>query len=758
MHSPDLAQPTPHDTPRRPPRPPPAPWIAPWSDDPTLSLYAVAMGSRLPGLADRLAHHADESWCLLPGALPDPVRRAAPQLMLLRRGGALAGWLLGEAGPALAAAGLLLRSAAPPIALRQHLRGLLRAQRPDGRDIAFDWVDPAVLRALLPLFDAHGRAAFFGPVQALQMGGGGWLSAGETPPGSPVDFSAPLQLQPRQVSALGAVRLARDDALLADTLAAAFSTERQLLGERYPQWLAEGLRQGRDHRLDNAACLARYLACRLVLGAGFEDRPDHADARALLCAPGQPQQARMFQLCRHLRSRLPAAAPGLLRFDRGLAALDQALAPQGPQMERPCDIDAIDLRPASATPVQRLYRLQGNGPHRQWQRMAAPARTPVTRVAGAGTPGVSVTSSAVTLPPLLHWLAADDGDDNGGLWLRINAAHGCDAGLHPRLSLAGPPGTRHWTGAGTADVVLPLPAAEAPSEADGIAVETAARLSVLTVSTCGLRDTGPSTGDLQTRLAVYPDRQTLMRWQRVALPGAASQTPQVRCELECDGLPLDATHWQARLEDLDRQIADGWLRLAAAWQHQGGLDQPGMQVDATLMDGAASLSWGWAASAPDLAAPAYFRLAALLDLVACRLDLRLHGRLALAGSQSRLSLHCSLRHSLRLAFENLPGDAMPGPSTEVLQLRFSQAFVLAIEPVLVAGQAATVDALGLPTGGLVGSCGLRQSTDGPGLQWFCRLAIEPVSVAVLLQDPLLGLQRRTLPLLPALSLLDWRMS
>ena len=62
------------------------------------------------------------------------------------------------------------------------------------------------------------------------------------------------------------------------------------------------------------------------------------------------------------------------------------------------------------------------------------------------------------------------------------------------------------------------------------------------------------------------------------------------------------------------------------------------------------------------------------------------------------------------------------------------------------------------TGALVGEAGLRpRTTGGSGWEWFAALRIEPVSVPLALTDPLLGSLHQTLPVLPALTLLNWNL-
>ena len=71
---------------------------------------------------------------------------------------------------------------------------------------------------------------------------------------------------------------------------------------------------------------------------------------------------------------------------------------------------------------------------------------------------------------------------------------------------------------------------------------------------------------------------------------------------------------------------------------------------------------------------------------------------------------------------------------------------------------AMLSASGPLQGAIRGSVGLEQRPDGPGLRWFVRLAVEPVSAPVRIVDPLLGVQALMLPLLPAQPLVDWSLA
>jgi len=158
-----------------------------WAD-PAQQVYAVLMGSRLPGLSARLqgelsAAEIVDFDCLVPGALTPAQQADAPYLVRLRQDAAFTDWLLFQAAPSLGEWGVLGSSALRMTALRSHLRGLRDARLPDGTMITLDWMDPAVMRLLLPLFDAAMLAAFMGPVTTWVLPGDGLWTVARAPLG-----------------------------------------------------------------------------------------------------------------------------------------------------------------------------------------------------------------------------------------------------------------------------------------------------------------------------------------------------------------------------------------------------------------------------------------------------------------------------------------------------------------------------------------------------------------------------------------------
>jgi hypothetical protein len=138
-----------------------------WADA-RRQVHAIVMASRIPDLADRLAA-ADviDHDCLLPGALSPEEQRRAPYMVQLAERSAFTDWLLFEAVAGLGEWGAIVLSDARRLPLRAHLRSLRQASLPDGQPIDLEWMDPAVLDILLPLFDGAGLQAFMGPMQAL---------------------------------------------------------------------------------------------------------------------------------------------------------------------------------------------------------------------------------------------------------------------------------------------------------------------------------------------------------------------------------------------------------------------------------------------------------------------------------------------------------------------------------------------------------------------------------------------------------------
>lgn len=135
--------------------------------DSRLALHAVLHGARIPGLTTMLAGADVLDWdCLWPGALPESQRRQAPFLARLRPGSPFTDWILFRASQEHAEWGLMVMSAARFLDLRAHLRELRTVQLPDGQRAPLAFMDPEVMRLLLPLLDLSQLAEVMRPQEA----------------------------------------------------------------------------------------------------------------------------------------------------------------------------------------------------------------------------------------------------------------------------------------------------------------------------------------------------------------------------------------------------------------------------------------------------------------------------------------------------------------------------------------------------------------------------------------------------------------
>lgn len=581
-------------------------------------------------------------------------------------------------------------------------------------------------------------------------------------------------LNAEQATALVALTRRRDLKRLEAALAEAFPAVPARLADRYDDLIALGAQRGEAQGLAHLLCLARYLACWCAFGAEFETKPGFEWAAAILAAP-RGEGAKAFQLCRRARDELIVKRPGAVQsqpsaaeFAQALALLDERLASAGAlasllpreaiKLGQPCDLDALDLRLIDHD-WRREYR-QVDG---LWQREPCGPTEPERR-------GVTVSAgvdAATALPEQLTILSQPPGAAAGArLRVRSKSVACCDAQVHPLLGLTNEQGLRQLRGPRTQDLTLTLHADTSPPPPPGalapaIAHEGSPALQLLELASCGLRDSGAPLEAVQTRLAIYPAEQHLLAWRReplpaIELPGALpdlAALPAPRCRLERDGMPLDASDWIAGLQALDRQLIDKLGGLLTAWERTSGVEAARLTAEPALLAGTAALTWGWTEGAGGLAASPRMRVEGLVDLLAFRLRLRLAGRLRFEGSTSLVQLHCDGEADLRQSWRR-PPEADLATALKPLQLELRQPFALAWQPVADA-ELAMLSPLAAPRGALVGRCGLRPRPGGPGLQFFAELAIEPVSVALRWDEPLLGRALFERPLLPAFKLLDW---
>jgi hypothetical protein len=574
-------------------------------------------------------------------------------------------------------------------------------------------------------------------------------------------------LSTEQAAQLGALQRRRDLQRMGATLAAAFPEASVRLGERWAEFVEHGATRASVFGLDHLLCVARFVASWIACGAEFEAR--HSWAAVILTDDKRGQGAKAYQLCvrvaEQLRGAPQAGQPTATDFLQGLQHVDEhlasagklgsVLAPDRIRLGTACDVDAVDLRVVDSQWRQH-YTAQG-GP---WRREACPSQTSgVTLVHDA------MADTGPRLPAQLTLLSRpSSADAMAMLRVRVKAEHRCDGELHPLLHCLGPWGERSLRGDSAGDATLGLPAhsiAE-PGLLPHIGEEGSPQYSSLTLGSCGLRARGVSMGQLSTLLAAYDASQHLIVWRRE--PTAAWQLPAdpppqitvARCRCERDGQKADASAMERGFAELDVQLRKGMARLLTAWERESGVSDGTLAVDAALLVGSAGITWGWAEGPDGIAAPPYMRLEGLMDLVACRLNLRFSGALARSGSRSVLELATAGSAALTGPWTRKPGEALFAVAGK-LQSSIRQPFELSVRALADAGLA-VLGCAAPPTGAITGAVGLEQRPDGPGLRWFVRLNVEPVVAILRISDPMLGVQLLRQPLLPAQVLVDWSLA
>ena len=565
-------------------------------------------------------------------------------------------------------------------------------------------------------------------------------------------------------------------AQLADHLAGRWPAMQERLAARYPAFVDLAVQQALDAGLSRAASVARYVNLCFVWGPSFHDKPGFDWAAGLLASARQQEWLALHQLVQRSLQEL-ARLPGARIKPAALVAADasvlEAFGPLGhqghlhpadplPAPHAACDLLAVDIRLLDEHRPQRYQCLAES----DWQRQPMPLTGPV------------LVDAEHPMPALLAALSPLAGQGPAArLQVRVRAQAVCDGDLHPGLAFCGPHGRWQWAGHESKAASWPLaarePAALVLGPGTAIAEETSPELYRLQVETCGLRDEGEPLGPQLANVAVWPATQWWIELQRAqpdmqALlpPGRPAPRPATRCRVERDGLPQDATPLRRQFEDgLDTATAQGLKALADAWQALPGLVSPRLEARLGLLLGQASFSWGWHFGADGLAGPALMRLLGRLAQQACLAELELGGELAggpaapawLADTRTRLTLRFNGQAELRQALsrEQAAPDLAEVLGTAVARWRFPADLLL--EP-LATDAGRIVQPAGPVTGALVGEAGLRpRTTGGSGFEWFANLRLEPVALPLVLDDPLLGRLHQTLDLLPALTLLQWRL-
>lgn len=132
---------------------------------PELSVYAVVDGASMPRLVEALDQLRPEHICLWRGVLDDDLEDVVPYLVRIEPRGAFTEWLAKEGRDK--PWGVYAVSHADLYGIASHLRKLLVATLPDGKNVFFRFYDPRVLETFLPTCTPEELKQFHGPVRGF---------------------------------------------------------------------------------------------------------------------------------------------------------------------------------------------------------------------------------------------------------------------------------------------------------------------------------------------------------------------------------------------------------------------------------------------------------------------------------------------------------------------------------------------------------------------------------------------------------------
>ena len=583
-----------------------------------------------------------------------------------------------------------------------------------------------------------------------------------------------LRLTPDQAELIEQVLLKRHATGIASVLQEAWPMVSERLRERWPAFVEAALQHGHRHGLAEPIDLAHFACLWCIWGAAFDDKPGFDWAREILADPRRGAALRMHQLLHRTRDELarqaapaPGAAPVVTaaQFDAALARVEQQMAAHAvakavfldvrpPPPVKACDVATIDLMVAEVENLQE-YRHAGGA----WQR------APVPKLAAAAEHWKRAPDEPVVLAVPSHALRAGPA---ARLNLKVAPLAVCDPRVHPEVVHSAEHGRLAWKGRDAARLSLalyakPVPPPDAKLGPAGIAAVSEADVQQVEVTSCGLRDAGAPFGPLAIELQVYPAVQWLTELRHAAFPTmswptATAAEPAVQhalaCRLEADGVVRDASVWQRGWAALQPQFRQGMEKLFNAWVRGMDGSSARLEVEAAPLSGQAGFTWGWRRTAPSTVT---MRTEGQLELLACAIDLRLSGEVAVGSARARIALACKGRSELRMAVAQLGEAGADGQTLAAVKRSWRFPFSLEVET-LAGGGLTTLSAQTPPEamlGALSGECGLRLRPDGQGQQWFFTLRLEPVTLVLVATDPVLGASRHRRTLLPALPLVDW---
>lgn len=584
-----------------------------------------------------------------------------------------------------------------------------------------------------------------------------------------------LNLSAPQLDLVERLQTRRHAGSMVRLLGQAWPQVAERLQDRWPDFVAAALERALQLRLTQPAEQARYASLCCLWGAGFEAKAGFEWAATLCADPalsptlllhqlGQRARAQLVQ--RHAQASSPPGTQALTpaAWDRAVAAvetgLDSVLLGRSvyldetlPPLPKACDLGSVGFAVHEPKALQAYAAVDG-----RWERADLPPRPHKPQTLSAPPP------EAVLLPLLSR--AAGEGE-SARLQLAVQTLASCDDRHHPEVAHHSADGRLTWRGPDTARLSLAVHAPRTPPPDPklgpaGIAHGEPPDLQRVTVSSCGIRDAGAPLGQVAIGLAVHPAAQHLLQIRHGALAaqslpdGDVTQAPPARtlCRLERDGDEQPTPPWLAAWKGLQPQARVGLEKLYTAWARQMHGNTARLEGEAAPLVGKAALTWGWQHGNDGQVG---LRLLGTLDFAALLLDLRLTGEIEWAGSQARISLRAQGQPEWRMTLDERAGAAAPGQGLAQATCSWRHPFALRVDAIAT-GNPALLSAGPLADalhGAVAGECGLRPRPDGRGHQWFYRLAIEPVHVLLLRQDPGGATQRQRRELLPAMTLVDW---
>ena len=583
-----------------------------------------------------------------------------------------------------------------------------------------------------------------------------------------------LRLTFEQVELIEQLLLKRHATGIAVVLREAWPAVSERLKERWPAFVEAALQHGHHHGLADPGDLAQLASLWCIWGAAFADKPGFDWAREILADTRRSPALKVHQLLHRTRDELQRQRPSATgasppvtaaQFDAAITRVKQSMVAHSVTRAvfldvRPappvkaCDLGTVDLMVAEVENLQE-YR-QGGG---VWQRAAVP------KLAATPEHWTRAPDEPLTLAVASHALRAGPA---ARLNLKVEPLAVCDPRVHPEVVHSSAQGRLAWKGRDAARLSLaiyasPLPPPDPKLGPAGIAAQREPDVQQVQIASCGLRDAGAPFGDVCVELQVYPAVQWLTEVRHAGFPmmqwpaagGAEPPAAQaVACRLEADGVARDAAVWQRSWAALQPRFRQGMEKLFNAWARGMDGTSARLEVEAAPLSGQAGLTWGWRRTSP---ATVVMRTEGQLDLLACAIDLRLSGEIAVGAARARVTLACKGRSELRMAVTQLGEAGGDGHDLGAVKRSWRFPFSLDIDTV-AGGELATLYANTLPgamLGAIAGECGLRLRPDGQGQQWYFTLQLEPVTLSLVSADPLLGASRQQRTVLPAMPLVDW---